>query len=495
VTPVAIASPAAAPVPQPAAPQDTAPPGGLFATLLAALAGGPAVENADPSAHPRGETGAAVVALLQNAGRDTPVTQPGNADRPAAPPMDDTPPDAGASAAAAPAPLATAILPQPEAGPGFAAAMAPVTGSPSVPPVSVAPPEPIQPSPRPRDADVSVQPGTPQAAPDRSPASPAARPTADGTVTGEPIPTPQFAPSQQSIGGDGAVPLQAEIPSQTLPATAPPTGLVPGEAVPPQAVALPPAAPEARTRTSHPAMPGASVAGLPPVPEDDAASDARPQGQAAPHAKQIAPGANDVRPAAGDPRPAPIPVAAAGSSGSASLFAVAPAADAFLPLPAPDAASQVKTVPLSGLGALSQATAVTAIAAVVASEAAAGTNRFLIRLDPPELGRIDVRLRFGRDGEVHARLVADRPETASLLLRDAGMLERALNASGLRTSESGIDVMLRDPSGGFAHSEGGFDGDTPAPTQYRLSAAGDSAPEPMPVWIRPAAADRLDLTV
>jgi flagellar hook-length control protein FliK len=86
----------------------------------------------------------------------------------------------------------------------------------------------------------------------------------------------------------------------------------------------------------------------------------------------------------------------------------------------------------------------------------AGVNRFEIRLDPAELGRIDVRIDIGDDGEVKAQLVVDRVETLSLLRRDAKTLERAFEQAGLKPSEGGVDLSLRDPSGDgrFQHQQG-----------------------------------------
>jgi flagellar hook-length control protein FliK len=78
-------------------------------------------------------------------------------------------------------------------------------------------------------------------------------------------------------------------------------------------------------------------------------------------------------------------------------------------------------------------------------KAAAGLNRFEIRLDPEELGRIDVRLDLGDDGSVSAKLVVDRVETLALLQRDARTLERAFEQIGLKTSGDGIAMTLRDP--------------------------------------------------
>ncbi len=77
-------------------------------------------------------------------------------------------------------------------------------------------------------------------------------------------------------------------------------------------------------------------------------------------------------------------------------------------------------------------------------KALAGVNRFQIRLDPAELGRIEVNLEIDDEGTIKARLTVDRVETLSLLQRDARTLERAFEQAGLKPSEAGIDMSLRD---------------------------------------------------
>jgi len=67
-------------------------------------------------------------------------------------------------------------------------------------------------------------------------------------------------------------------------------------------------------------------------------------------------------------------------------------------------------------------------------------------MDPPELGRIDVKLEFGRDGRMTANLSVERAETLDLLLRDARALERALAGSGLNTDKDSLNFSLKDQS-------------------------------------------------
>ncbi|MCX7325608.1 MAG: flagellar hook-length control protein FliK [Hyphomicrobiales bacterium] len=73
-----------------------------------------------------------------------------------------------------------------------------------------------------------------------------------------------------------------------------------------------------------------------------------------------------------------------------------------------------------------------------------GAREFQIRLDPAELGRVDVRLEIGDDKSVSAKVVVDRVETLHLLQREARTLERAFEQAGLKSSDSGIDITLRD---------------------------------------------------
>ena len=88
------------------------------------------------------------------------------------------------------------------------------------------------------------------------------------------------------------------------------------------------------------------------------------------------------------------------------------------------------------------------IAVEIAAKASDGINTFTIRLDPPELGRIHVRLEVDRNGELTSRVMADRQDTLDLLRRDAPQLERALNDAGLRTSNNGLQFSLRDQGQG-----------------------------------------------
>src|SRR5207249_10939151 len=98
------------------------------------------------------------------------------------------------------------------------------------------------------------------------------------------------------------------------------------------------------------------------------------------------------------------------------------------------AATTQAAVPLSGL------------AMEIAASAKSGKSRFEIRLDPADLGRIDVRIDVDRSGQVTSHLTVEKPETLSMLRQDATQLQRALNDAGLSTGGGGLQFSLRDQS-------------------------------------------------
>lgn len=99
-------------------------------------------------------------------------------------------------------------------------------------------------------------------------------------------------------------------------------------------------------------------------------------------------------------------------------------------------------------GQIAQAASpVASLAVQIATRAVEGARRFEIRMDPPELGRIDVRLKIDDQGVASTRLVVERPETLELLQRDSRALERALGDAGLKTDEGGVRMSLKDGGG------------------------------------------------
>jgi flagellar hook-length control protein FliK len=171
------------------------------------------------------------------------------------------------------------------------------------------------------------------------------------------------------------------------------------------------AAPDAQPKTEHQAS--ATAKDVPvPVPSHSAATD-----------------------------PAPVPGAAKTEASPLQAASVASAA------PQSDARPAPMTVIRAEVQAGHAALPTDQIAVTIARQFRQGTNRFEIRLDPPELGRIDVRLDLGHGGRATATLTADRPETLALLTRDSRALEQMLSDAGVRTDSGSLNFALRDQSG------------------------------------------------
>jgi flagellar hook-length control protein FliK len=314
---------------------------------------------------------------------------------------------------------------------------------------------------------------------------------------GSPVPAGRSAPMQAGApDGSTAVPVQAGPPDPAggpVPAAAPEEGKAgPGAAslavrqdgapheLPPQAADV------AVARTGGPNgngrspgfRTGADSAGPPAEPEPPgtpegpsgappaAAPPAAPgESRKAPHAPAApaAEGAREGKPA--DPRAArdagEVEAAKAAPDApdrlSDLLPGLAPAAPAH-PGPHPARAAEAGAAPPPPARADANVPVVpnvplAAVPVEIGLRSLSGLSRFEIRLDPEDLGRVDVRLDIDGD-KVQARLTVDRVETLALLQRDARTLERAFEQAGLKPAEGGIDLTLRDPQGDARQQRG-----------------------------------------
>ncbi|MCW5675204.1 MAG: flagellar hook-length control protein FliK [Xanthobacteraceae bacterium] len=119
------------------------------------------------------------------------------------------------------------------------------------------------------------------------------------------------------------------------------------------------------------------------------------------------------------------------SNAVAPNFALTTQVAAPISVQTQQAADTARSVPMESL------------AVEIATHAGKGERRFDIRLDPPELGRIDVRLEIDHKGNTTTKLIVERSETLDLLQRDARGLEKALQNAGLKTDAGGLEFSLR----------------------------------------------------
>jgi flagellar hook-length control protein FliK len=109
-------------------------------------------------------------------------------------------------------------------------------------------------------------------------------------------------------------------------------------------------------------------------------------------------------------------------------------------------AAQVANIPTPNQAATNMQTPTVQIGFHIAKAVDQGINRMSIRLDPAELGRVQIQLEVGGDGRVQAMIMADKQDTLDLLQKDAKMLEKVMKDAGLETSSEDLSFSLHQGS-------------------------------------------------
>jgi flagellar hook-length control protein FliK len=251
---------------------------------------------------------------------------------------------------------------------------------------------------------------------------------------------PAADPDASAPAGDAAqgVPVATTLARPALPA------FQPGAPRPPSPADAKPAKDDAKSDTP-PALDTSEPQGILPPPDKPnplAASVRKDDTAPAPQhrsATELHAALSDSRPANQDSLLDPATFGAtSGTAAAAGVSHASAATDASGSTASSAAQNQIQLqqpVPLSGVPVL------------IATRALAGDKHFEIRLDPPELGRIEVRLKVDRDGQLSSHVIADRSDTLTLLRRDGAGLERALQDAGFKTAGDGLQFSLRDQSG------------------------------------------------
>lgn len=366
------------------------------------------------------------------------------------------------AAAALPATATTPGQPAlPEADPAFAAMLLDAPGAP-------ASPGPVPAMPQPGAPPIVDLAGLTPAAPDEVAATPPTMPDA-------PLPTP---------------PVQAAppAPDEAKPTRPQPLQLTPSPPLQPDASNQPTPAPEIAI-VADAALPQPSTPPRKREPASSVEADADPEApEATPLAPVIAPVAEALRPvaqkpvrSAGSDKPRAADAEAAPPPGFARV-ATTPAAERA----APEAAFRIEAAPLAAEPAAAPAaTPVTLPASAPATPSSSpvvaapperhqpslqlgdafgermgvaiarrlgeGGEELIVRMEPAELGRIQVRLSFDEQGSLRAVLAAESGSVVEALRRDAGELARALSDAGVRTDAQ----SFRFDRGGSGQGEQG----------------------------------------
>jgi hypothetical protein len=296
---------------------------------------------------------------------------------------------------------------------------------------------------------------------------------------------PQAAPTKKPVSTQTAPAQVVETTTTASPASEAPIAPPPDPLLAVSAANLPVAAPtpvHVQVQTGAALQTDASPKDL---PIESAAFDGKKAGGPTAATPPSAHAANAAKPAQpGAAQPQNIPASVAQSSQAASTPV---AADGALP-PVSGAASAVSATPdATGAQLTSRASVQSPAAMAVAQQIVrrfdGQSTTMKVRLDPPELGRVEVKLNVDRDKRVTAKIAADNPQALSELRANARELERALADAGLNVAPDGLSFDLSDQRDAQAQADVGTG----------ASAAGDDTEGqsiPAPIAARPFGLER-----
>ena len=368
----------------------------------------------------------------------------------AKPPTPEAPPQA------APQPAPTAPAPAPAVAEAAAAhVQPPVSATPTTP----APQKSGKSDTKPSKADAT--PEKPEAT-KQSDSAPAPTQAIAQPVTPAAPPTPQ------------AVPLAATPDTSATPAAKDDAGVAAVQSNGKSAAAPKP-------HTPAPAAPQAAA--QPDAPSPDTGKSGEPKANATRAAKAAvtATGAKTAN-ASGADFSALVRTAAAHSEPSAAPSALSSAGGAT--------SIQAAATDPSAIDIASARAAAAPVSAQVAREIVRRANgdntRFELRLDPPELGKIQVQLDVSRDHKVTAVVSADNPQALSDLTRGARDLQQALQSAGLQLADDGLSFNLSNQNHGFSQpDQSNTNGGNPGSAQRGLAAENQSSADTSSARARP----------
>jgi flagellar hook-length control protein FliK len=166
-----------------------------------------------------------------------------------------------------------------------------------------------------------------------------------------------------------------------------------------------------------------------------------------------APAIADAAPKAAAAAPTPAPAASgpapAGATTAAATTTAAPAADAA---PAPPAAAPPRFIDTRTVQMVEANRASIFQQIAVRLSPAGGEMR--MRLDPPELGHLDVRMIMDERGDMRLHVVAERADVTAALQQHVNELRHVLAQSGVHVAETNIQTGHRQGAGAGTHGDG-----------------------------------------
>lgn len=96
------------------------------------------------------------------------------------------------------------------------------------------------------------------------------------------------------------------------------------------------------------------------------------------------------------------------------------------------------------------------VASLIQKTAKQGESQSLaIQLDPPELGRLNVRMQYDTGEPLKVHIVLEKADTMAMFLRDSHALQTALDQAGLKTDSASLSFEFSQDGSAFQQALGG----------------------------------------
>ena len=233
----------------------------------------------------------------------------------------------------------------------------------------------------------------------------------------------------------------------------------------PAAQAQPTAGGTVQPAAQGPATPGGAATGaetaearLASVTAHRLSAGGQPQAAQAPLDAAADATAVEAKPVVAVSVPAEPASVTTGSPASVDPSALATTAPAIAATPVQHGQTSAPAAPQGNAGAAAPSPAAQVAPALVSlAQAPAGGSRLTLRLDPAELGHVQIRIDRAQDAPARVEITAERPETLALLQRDQPQLQRALDQAGVPADGRSLTfhVASQQTGGGQSWSGGG----------------------------------------
>ncbi len=99
------------------------------------------------------------------------------------------------------------------------------------------------------------------------------------------------------------------------------------------------------------------------------------------------------------------------------------------------------------------------VASAIIKGASDGQSKDItVRLDPPDLGKVEIRMNIDKNQTVRTHIMVEKPETYLMLQRDSQVLQRALANAGLDVSGNSLSFEMAQNGNAFGQDNNGSSG-------------------------------------